>query len=147
MLWILTGILCLAIDQLSKIYIANNFTIGQTAPIINRVFHITYHRNSGAAFSLFSGMTVFLTIVTALIICGLLAYVFIKKPKSSLALMSFTLIISGALGNLIDRIFRGSVVDFLDFRLINFPIFNIADCFVVVGGVLLFVYVLKYVED
>ena len=147
MLWFLIGIFCLAIDQLSKNYIANNFMTGQTIPVINRVFHITYHLNDGAAFSLFRGMTVFLTIATAIIIVALLAYVFIKKPQNNLALMSFTLIISGALGNLIDRIFRGAVVDFLDFRLINFPVFNIADCFVVVGGILLFLYVLKYVEN
>lgn len=147
MLWFLIGFFCLAIDQLSKIYIANNFAIGQSIPVINRVFHITYHINDGAAFSLFRGMTTFLTIATIVIIVGLLAYVFIKKPKNNLALMSFTLIISGAAGNLIDRLLRGAVVDFLDFALINFPVFNIADCFVVIGGVLLFVYVLKYVEE
>lgn len=147
MLWFLIGFFCLAIDQLSKFYIANNFAVGQTVPFINRVFHITYHLNTGAAFSLFRGATVFLTIATALIIIGLLAYVYIKRPQNILELASFTLIISGALGNLIDRIFRGAVVDFLDFRLINFPVFNVADCFVVIGGILLFVYVLKYVKD
>ncbi len=146
MLWFLIGALCLIIDQLSKIYIVNNFMTGQSIPVINRVFHITYHLNDGAAFSLFGGKTAFLTIASIVIILGIVFYIFWKKPTNSLEIFSFTLILSGALGNLIDRISRGAVVDFLDFTLIKFPVFNFADCFVVVGGMLFFIYVLKFMD-
>lgn len=147
MLWFLIGTLCLVIDQLSKIYIVNNFMTGQSIPVINRVFHITYHLNDGAAFSLFGGKTTFLTVAAIVIIVGILLYIWKKKPTNNLEIFSFTLILAGAVGNLIDRISRGAVVDFLDFALINFPVFNFADCFVVVGGVLFFIYVLKYVDN
>ena len=147
MIWFLTAFLCIAIDQLSKVFVANNFMTGQSVPVINNVFHLTYHLNDGAAFSLFGGKTLFLTIVSIVIIIGILIYIFVKKPSSNLEMISITLIVSGAVGNLIDRIFRGAVVDFLDFTLINFPVFNVADCFVVIGGVLFFIYVLKYVDN
>ena len=75
------------------------------------------------------------------------AYIIIKKPKNNLLLLSLTFILSGATGNFIDRVASGAVVDFLDFRLINFPVFNIADCFVVIGGALLFLYILKYSDN
>jgi len=147
MVWFLTGLLCVAIDQLSKVFVANNFMTGQSIPVINNVFHFTYQLNDGAAFSILGGKTVFLSIVSVVIILGILAYIFIKKPSNNLELLSLTLIIAGAVGNLIDRVFRGAVIDFLDFTLINFPVFNIADCFVVIGGVLFFFYVLKYVDN
>ena len=147
MLWTIIGILCLALDQLSKLYIANNFVTGHSVPVIEDVFHITYHLNDGAAFSLLSGKIEFLTITSIIIVIAIGGYIFKKKPTNNLEIMSFTLILSGAVGNLIDRISRGAVVDFLDFTLINFPVFNFADCFVVAGGVLFFIYVLKYVEN
>ena len=147
MLWCIIGILCIAIDSLTKLYISNNFITGQSVPVINRVFHITYHINNGAAFSILRGKTVFLAICSIIIICGIFAYIIVKKPKDNLLMLSLTLILSGAVGNLIDRLFRGGVIDFFDFRLINFPVFNVADCFVVIGGILLFVYAMKSTKD
>lgn len=144
MLWVIIGILCFAVDQLSKNYIVNNFVMGQTIPVIKNVFHITYYLNDGAAFSILSGKSVFLSVCSAVIMLGIAVYIIVKKPKHTLLLMSLTLILSGAAGNLFDRVKAGAVVDFLDFRLINFPVFNAADCFVVIGGALLFLYVLKY---
>lgn len=147
MLWFIIGILCIAIDRLSKVYVSNNFEIGQSVPVIRNVFHITYHLNDGAAFSMLKGKTSFLTVATILIIVAVLLYIFIKKPKHNMLLMSLTLILSGAVGNLIDRVRDGAVVDFLDFKLINFPVFNIADSAIVIGGILLFLYVLKFSES
>ena len=147
MLWCIIGILCIAIDSLTKLYISNNFMTGQSVPVINRVFHITYHINNGAAFSIMRGKTVFLSICSIVIICAILAYIFIKGPKNSYLMLSLTLIVSGAIGNLIDRLFRGGVIDFLDFRLINFPVFNVADCFVVIGGILLFLFAMRSTKD
>ena len=147
MLWFIIGILCLAVDQLSKLYVANHFVTGHSVPVIENVFHLTYHENDGAAFSMLSGKIEFLTIASIIIVLGISVYIYIKRPTHNLEIMSFTLIISGAIGNLIDRIARGAVVDFLDFTLINFPVFNFADCFVCIGGVLFFIYVMKYVDN
>ena len=147
MLWFIIGILCLAVDQLSKLYVANHFVTGHSVPVIEHVFNLTYHLNDGAAFSILSGKIEFLTITSIVIVLGILVYIYIKRPTNHLEIMAFTLILSGAIGNLIDRIFRGAVVDFLDFTLINFPVFNFADCFVCVGGALFFIYVLKYVDN
>ena len=147
MLWFIIGILCILIDRLSKTYISNNFEVGQSVPVIKNVFHITYHLNDGAAFSILKGKTAFLTAATIIIIIAVLIYIFIKKPKHNMLLMSLTLILSGAVGNLIDRVKDKAVVDFLDFRLINFPVFNVADSAIVIGGILLFLYVLKFSES
>ena len=115
--------------------------------MLDGVFHITYHINNGAAFSILQGKTVFLAIASAVVVCCILVYIAVKKPENGIILLSLTLIVTGALGNLIDRVFRGGVIDFLDFRLINFPVFNLADCFVVIGGALLFLYVFKHTES
>ncbi len=147
MLWVIIGILCLLIDRLSKMYVSNNFFEGQSVPVIRNVFNITYQRNNGAAFSMLRGKTSFLTITTVVIIIAALVYIIVKKPKHNMLLMSLTLILSGAVGNLIDRICDKAVVDFLDFKLINFPVFNVADCAIVIGGILLFLYVLKFSES
>ena len=133
-------------DIFTKLYISSTFHLGESIPLIKNVFHITYHLNSGAAFSMFQDQRLFLSVLSAVIIAGIIVYLIIKKPKEKLALLAFTLVISGATGNLIDRILKGRVVDFLDFRLINFPVFNIADCFVVIGAGLLMLHILKSEE-
>ena len=140
MLFIIFSVLFVAIDYISKYIVSSNMYLGETIPLIKDVFHITYVLNDGAAFSMLQGKTLFLIIFTALIIGAVLVYLFIKKPKDKLLLMSIALILSGAVGNLIDRIMTGHVVDFLDFRLINFPVFNVADCYVTIGAVLLCIY-------
>ncbi|MBQ3053958.1 MAG: signal peptidase II [Clostridia bacterium] len=111
-----------------------------TVPLIKDVFHLTYCENTGAAFSIFSGKTMYLGIFSGIVIICLIGYIIIKKPKSKTLLTSLALLISGGTGNMIDRIFRGYVVDFFDFRLINFAIFNLADIFVCVGVGLLCIY-------
>ncbi len=147
MIWIIIGAVCLALDRLTKFYIASTFAIGESIPVIKNVFHITYHLNDGAAFSILQGKRIFLLITTIIILLLLIFYIFIRKPENRLVRLSLCLIISGAIGNFIDRIKTGSVVDFLDFRLINFPIFNVADSLVVIGAACLFIATLKYGEE
>ncbi len=142
MIWCLIFALGLAADILSKLYITNNFRLGETLSLIEDKFHITYVLNDGAAFSIFKGQRLFLIIVTVLIIIAFLAYIIKNKPESKFLKLSLSIIISGACGNLIDRILYGKVVDFIDVRLINFPVFNVADCLVVIGTVLLCIYLL-----
>ena len=140
--FLLTFVFILA-DILSKLAAVRFLQPIETYPIIKNVFHLTYCRNTGAAFSIFSGSTKLLAFVSALMIVLILVYIMYKKPQGRLLLLSFSMIIAGGIGNVIDRILRGYVVDFFDFRLINFAIFNVADIFVCVGVALLAVYIFK----
>lgn len=123
------------IDQVLKLIVINTLEIGQTIPLIEGVFHFTYIRNYGAAFSILQNKQEFLIIITAMVMLAA-AVVMFKNIKNFSRLASFSLaaIIGGGIGNIIDRIRFGYVVDFLDFRLIGFPIFNFADCCVVIGA-------------
>ncbi|WP_202708525.1 signal peptidase II [Sporosalibacterium faouarense] len=139
MIYIIIPILLVAIDQTSK-YLAVNYlkSIG-SIELIEGVFNVTYAINTGAAFSILSGKQVFLILVTTAVTGFLMYYLFkaIKENKSRILKLSLSLIIGGALGNLIDRIRLNYVIDYFDFTLINYPIFNVADVFVVCGTILL----------
>ena len=132
-LMIIAGIIFL--DQLSKWLTVMNLGLGETFPLIDGVFHFTYVRNTGAAFSMFNAPDqrwIFMTTSTVMII-GLLAYLYLGLAENKLYEVSIAMIISGGIGNMIDRCILKYVVDMLDFRLINFAIFNVADSFVCVG--------------
>ena len=131
-------ILCV-IDQISKALILRYLSAGQSIIVIKNFFKLLYVKNNGISFGMLSGMKYLIIVITVLII-GYMIYEFIKS-KNKLHLFSVSLIISGALGNLIDRITRGFVIDFLSFSLFNreFSIFNFAD-FLVTTGVLLYIF-------
>lgn len=145
MLWlpVLIGIGTFALDRATKAYVAANMRLGQSIPVIENIFHITFKTNDGAAFSILSGRVSFLILMTFLIIGALVALLLVKKPKSKIFGMAVSLIMSGALGNLVDRVVLGHVVDFLDARFINFPIFNVADICVVFGAALFCIYIFR----
>lgn len=129
-------------DQLVKMWALNSLQQIQTIPIITNVFHLTYVENRGAAFSIMQNKLWFFITVTAVIL-GVIVYALkTNKIKTALGKWSMYFIIGGAIGNLIDRSMRGFVVDLFDFRLINFPVFNLADIFVCIGGALFCYYVL-----
>ncbi len=139
------GVIVIAVlDQLVKSIVVNRLMSYSSVPVIDGVFHFTYCENSGAGFGVFSGYTWILSLLTILIVLAVMAYVLVKKPNDKLLMTSLTLMTGGAVGNLIDRLRLGYVVDFLDFRLINFPIFNIADCFITIGAVVFAVYVIFF---
>ena len=143
-------ILCavfVAADILTKYIVTCNMSVGDTIPLISGVFHLTYVRNTGAAFSILSGQRIFLIILPALVVLALIIYIIAKKPTNKLLLLSFSMIISGGIGNLIDRISLGYVIDFLDFRLINFPVFNVADIWVTCGAALFVILLLFSKEE
>lgn len=133
------------LDKASKIIAASNLANISTIPIIKNVFHLTYAENTGMAFSMLSGNPLLLGSISILFI-GVLSYYFYKEYKkdktNKLLFTSLSFIIGGALGNLVDRLFLGYVVDMFDFRLINFAIFNVADIFICIGGFLLILSVL-----
>lgn len=110
---------------------------GQSISIIDKVFYLTSHRNPGAAWGIFSGQKWFLIIIAFIAIFGAIMYA--RKVTDKLTRIAIGLFIGGAMGNVIDRLFFGEVTDMFDFRLINYPIFNTADTFLVSGAILLII--------
>ena len=129
------------IDQIAKKAVLNHIEIGQEIVVIRDFFNLTYVRNYGAGFSILQNATVFL-IVISVIACIVLFYLLSNSRKDSLVTkMSYLMIVSGAAGNLIDRVRFGYVVDFLDFNIFgyDFPVFNVADSFITVGCFILII--------
>jgi len=137
MLFIVTVMLVMIMDQVTKYYVTKNFFVTQSLPIIRNVFHITYVQNPGAAFGILKNKTLFFIIISIVIVVFILIY--LKHIPSNKKLLRFglSLQIGGALGNLIDRVKFGYVIDFLDFRV--WPVFNVADMAIVFGvGILIY---------
>ena len=117
----------IGLDQLTKILIDSNMQLHQSIPIISfgdtNVLNITYERNPGAAFSILEGKQLFLILFTAVVIVVMLYLMLSKRVKKPTYIWSMSLIVAGGIGNLIDRVIRGEVVDFIDVRIINFSCF------------------------
>ena len=130
------------LDQLTKFIISSKLALHESLPIIRNIFHLTLVHNSGAAFGIFKNQVPIFIVASLLAVC--LIYRSLTKDKSkgfSLYSFSLGLIFAGALGNLIDRIIFGYVIDFLDFRV--WPVFNLADSAITIGAVLLSYCLLK----
>jgi signal peptidase II len=129
-------------DQMIKLWAMSWLSRYDTVPIIAGVIHLTYVENRGAAFGIFQNQRwIFISISIIVCIIGLY-YLFQKKTKMNLESWAIILIIAGGIGNLIDRIFRGYVVDYIHFKLIDFAVFNLADSCVCVGATLFCIYFL-----
>ena len=143
-IWLAIIATTIFLDQLTKWLTVINLGLGETFPLIKGVFHFTYVRNEGAAFGSFSEPDqrwIFMSISTVALI-GLAVYLWKKRNDSKLLGVALSFIIGGGIGNMIDRISLKYVIDMLDFRLINFAIFNVADSFVCVGVGLFALYVI-----
>lgn len=143
MMFLILGILLLGIDQYSKYLVRTKMEVFETYPIIEDFFHLTYVQNKGAAFGMFQGATVIFAVVTLIVIVGMIYFSLKHKNMSLVWKVTLTLIASGAVGNLIDRLWLGYVVDMFDFRGIWSFIFNFADVCVVVGGCVMMLLVLR----
>lgn len=148
LLWLLLSAVLVGADRLTKWLVVSNMELSDTIHLIKigdtEVLNLYYCLNSGAAFSRLSGKTVFLIVITSAVLLWLLFLMITKKVHRTVYLVSISLILGGGIGNLIDRIFNhGMVVDFIDFRLINFPIFNFADICAVCGAGLLLLTVIS----
>ena len=130
-----------ALDQLTKALIRYFLLPGQSWPIWSGVFHFSYVQNPGAAFGLLKHQTGLLVAVTAVVVVAILLYAGRLEPHMVLLRWAMILVLGGAVGNLVDRLRFGYVVDFLDFRV--FPVFNLADTAIVTGVGLLFLYLLQ----
>lgn len=136
---IIISIILLCIDQIAKLLVINLLTKTDSIAIIKNFFYLTYINNDGAAFSILVGKRIFLILVAIIVIIMLIHYIKKNNIQNKLEIVSLALIIGGSLGNLMDRVVRGYVIDFLDFKIFNynFPIFNLADTFIVIGVILL----------
>ncbi|MBC1239687.1 signal peptidase II [Nostoc sp. 2RC] len=136
--WI-SAFIAFFLDQITKYWVVQTFSLQQTLPLLPGIFHLTYVTNTGAAFSLLSGKVEWLrwlSLGVSLVLIGLALF----GPTLSLwDQLGYGLILGGAMGNGIDRFVLGYVVDFLDFRLINFAVFNVADSFISIGIVCLLI--------
>lgn len=129
----------LIFDQLTKFAIVQNLPqVGDTISLIPDVFHLTYVINTGAAFSFFSGGVLWLRWLSFAVSVGLIIYGIIGRMRLGEQL-GYGFILAGALGNGWDRFILGYVVDFLDFRFIDFPVFNFADVFINIGVICLII--------
>ena len=133
------SLLLVLIDQISKKLVINY--LNKEILIIKNIFCLTYTKNNGAAFSILNGKRLLLILMTILIIGVLIYYIVKNRINNKMEILAFSLVIGGSLGNLIDRIVRGFVVDFISIKIFgyNFPVFNIADSLICIGVFLLFI--------
>ena len=124
-----------ALDQLVKYLVMTNISPGEYVPFIPYILNLTYVTNTGAAFSIFSEHTWILAMVSLVMSTVLALAVWKKLFKHPFGRLSLTLLLAGAVGNLIDRAFRGFVVDMFNVLFMRFAVFNVADICVVVGGI------------
>ena len=139
------SLICIILDQIVKLIIIDRIALNAGIKIIEDFFYLTYVRNYGAAWSILTGSRLFLIII-AIVSIFLIYFVLIKDTKlSKFNIICFGLLYGGIIGNLIDRVVRGYVVDYFEFIIINynFPVFNIADSFIVVSIFLIIIRMLK----
>lgn len=150
---IISGVLLVVIDQILKAWAYTDLANVGSISVIPKFFSLTYVENSGAAWGMFKGATWFLVSVPIIVIVLAIVYLAYKKISRGPLLWAATLIISGGIGNLIDRMNLFSrealvssadrfVIDYIQVHLFDFPVFNFADCCVTIGAVLLFLYIL-----
>ncbi len=140
------------IDQLTKWLVATYIKPQQSVNLISiggkEWLNLTYQENTGAAFSILRDKQLFLIILTSIIILGVIILILTKRIKKTAYIWSFSLIIAGGVGNLIDRIVHNYVIDFIDFRIIKFAVFNFADICAVVGTALLIIfYIIEEIKN
>ena len=146
MWYILLLAACVAGDQLLKYWVVQHLEIGQSAAFLPGLVRLTRLHNTGAAWGSFSGRTALLTAVTVVLLLAVVWLVVKKIVRHPLGLCAAMLVLGGGIGNMIDRVFRGYVVDMFDLEFMDYPIFNLADIFVVVGVILGAVYYLWFYD-
>ena len=137
---LLVSVCLIGLDQLIKYWAVTVLKPVTSIQLIPGVLHFHYAENFGAAFSILQNQRWLLIAVTAVVLLAIVALAFSGRVKDKFFICTIFLVAAGGFGNLVDRIFRGFVVDYIYFVPINFPIFNLADCCVVVGMILLVIY-------
>lgn len=151
MWWIYTVccVIMIAIDQITKRIAVLKLRPIENITVIDGILDFSFVENRGAAFGILSGRRWFFVVLTAIIAIAII-WAFIRVPKNkiyNLLRVSLILVLAGAIGNLIDRMFNGYVVDFLEVTFISWPVFNIADIYVVVGTIMLAVILIFFIKE
>ncbi|MDD4689292.1 MAG: signal peptidase II [Eubacteriales bacterium] len=138
-MWLLYAVVVgvIILDRISKLVVIMNMPLSHSIPVIKYILNFTYVRNTGAAFSMFSNSNIILGIVATAVVIAAIIYFHIKKPSSKYLIIYSGMIMGGAIGNVIDRFIYSYVIDFIDIQFMEFAVFNIADCFIVVGCIFL----------
>ena len=143
----LAAVMLILLDQLSKQWIVNHIPLNAIRKCVPGIFSLTYLRNYGAAFSILQNQQWFFTVIT-LAVVGAACYYFIKNINGNFwFLFGLLLIISGGIGNFIDRLRLGYVIDMVHLDFMNFAIFNLADSYLTVGVMILFIAIWKEEEN
>ena len=141
--YVLLSALIVVLDQWYKGLVTRHLArVGASAAFLPGILRLTLVHNSGASWGILSGRTTFLLIVTAAVCLAILCAILLDKPAAPLGKVSFAFILGGAVGNALDRCLLGYVVDMFETDFMNFPVFNVADCFITVGAALLCIWVL-----
>lgn len=129
-------------DILSKIVVINYLQLEESVKVINNFLYLTYVRNTGAAWSILSNNSYVVLGISLLIIVGIIWYIWKNKIDNRFEEVAYSLVLGGAIGNFINRLFYGYVIDFIDIKIFgyDYPIFNLADVFIVIGVILLIIY-------
>lgn len=141
MFYYIISLFVIILDQITKWLIEKNLELGESITVIENFLYITSHRNRGAAWGILQGQMWFFYVITTIVIVGIIIYIQ-KAAKGKMLLgVSLGLMLGGAIGNFIDRVFRKQVVDFINTYIFgyDFPVFNIADSALVVGVTLLMI--------
>lgn len=147
MLYALLVAALVALDQGVKYLVRTNIQSGQVIEVIPRILGLTYVQNTGAAFSLLSGYTWLLTLISAVVSVAIAAALVKGMVRTLWGRLSLTVVLAGAIGNLIDRALLGFVTDMFQTLFINFAVFNVADICVVCGGIAFCVYLLFFHDE
>ena len=146
MLYAILVAVLIGLDQWVKYLVRVNLSLYGSAPLLPHLVELTYVQNTGAAFSLFSEHTWILAIVSAVVAAGISVLIFRRVVKHPFGLVSLSLVLAGAVGNLIDRVFLGYVTDMFHLLFIQFAVFNVADICVVTGGIATCIYLMFFFE-
>lgn len=142
-IYYLVAVIIVALDQWTKWLVVTNMELGERIPLLDPTFALLSHRNRGAAWGMLEGQIWLFSIVTVIVIAGILYYFHKEAKGKPLFQLSLMIILGGAIGNFIDRLYLGEVVDFIDvlIPIINydFPIFNIADAALTIGVVMVMI--------
>ena len=142
MYFALFTLLLIIADQVTKYFTVSMLKPIGSVEIIKNILSFTYVENRGAAFGILQNARWVFIILTIIAIAAIIIYLLKEKPKDKTLIFSLSLILAGAIGNMIDRILKGFVVDMIEVTFINYPVFNFADCCVVIGAILLGIYIL-----
>ncbi len=143
---LLIGLLIIVADQIIKYFVTVYLQPVGSISVIDNLFSLTYVQNEGVAFGMFSGMRWIFIVLTVILIALIIIYMFKKRPKSKYFYICASLIIGGGIGNLIDRVFYGYVVDYLSLSFFP-PVCNFADYCITAGTIMLVVYILFFSDS